>query len=92
MNQFIFIAGFCLLCFAVSVTVMRLLKTTWVYLLVSATLPAMVLVGVDAMWRGYLDAWIDIAFVLSWLIAFGCAVVYYLVRRVMDRNNPDPSE
>ena len=85
MNQFIFIAGYCLFCFMVSVMAMKFLRTAWVYFLVSAMLPAMVLVGVDMLWRGYLDAWADIAFVVSSLIAFACAVVYYAVRRVVDK-------
>ena len=56
MDQYVFIAGFCLFCFAVSATAMKFLKTRWVYFLTSATVPAMVLVAVDALWRSFLDA------------------------------------
>jgi hypothetical protein len=87
MDQYVFIAGFCLFCFAVSATAMKFLKTTWVYFLTSATVPAMVLVAVDALWRGSLDTWADIAFVVSWLIAFGCALVYYLIKRALDKRS-----
>ena len=79
MNQFVFIAGYCLFCIAVSTVVMRFLKTWWAYFIVSATLPAMTVIGVDALWRGFLDAWADIAFVVAWLIAFACALGYYVV-------------
>jgi len=95
MDQYVFIAGFCLFCFAVSATAMKFLKTTWVYFLTSATVPAMVLVAVDALWRGFLDTWADIAFVVSWIIAFGCALCYYLIKRGLDKRSgrrPDTNE
>jgi hypothetical protein len=85
MGQYIFIAGFCLFCVAISAIAMKVLKTTWVYFLVSTTLPTMALVGVDVMWRGYLDAWADIAFAVSMLIAFTCALGYYLFRHVVGK-------
>lgn len=87
MNQSIFILGYCLFCFAVSAVVMKFLRTTWVYFLVSATLPPMLFIGAVSLWHGYLDAWSDIAFMVSWLIAFGCALVYYVVRRLVDKRN-----
>ena len=92
MNQYVFIAGFCLFCFAVSAAAMKFLKTRWVYFLTSATVPAIVLVAVDALWRGFLDTWADIAFVVSWLIAFGCALLYYVIKRGLDkRSGSSPS-
>ena len=86
MNQFIAIIGYCLFCIVVSAVAMKYLKTWWVYFIISVTLPPMMLVGADALWRGYLDAWADIAFIVAWLIAFGCALGYYLVRRLIDRS------
>ena len=85
MNQFVFIVGYCLFCVAVSAVVMKFLKTWWVYFIVSATLPAMIVVGADVFWRGFLDAWADIAFIVSWLIAFGCALGYYVLRQLIDK-------
>lgn len=85
MAQYIFITGYCLFCVGVSAIAIRALKTTWVYFVVSTTLPAMALVGVDVIWRGYLDVWADIAFVVSMLIAFACALGYYLLRRRTDK-------
>jgi hypothetical protein len=87
MNQAAFIVGYCLFCVAVSAVVMRYLKTWWVCLIVSATLSAMIVIGADALWRGFLDAWADIAFVVSWLIAFGCALGYYVVTRLIGKGD-----
>jgi len=42
-----------------------------------------------------MDTWADIAFVVSWLIAFGCALLYYLIKRGLDKRNgrsPDTNE
>jgi hypothetical protein len=85
MNQVAFIVGYCLFCIAVSAAVMKFLKTWWAYLIVSATLPAMIVIGADALWRGFLDAWADIAFVVAWLIALGCALAYYVSWRLISK-------
>lgn len=75
-----------------SAAAMKFLKTRWVYFLTSATVPAIVLVAVDALWRGFLDTWADIAFVVSWLITFGCALLYYVIKRGLDkRSGSSPS-
>jgi hypothetical protein len=87
MNQPIFILGYCLFSFAVSAVAMKFLKTAWVYFLVSATLPPMLFIGGVSLWHGYLDAWSDIAFIVSWLIAFGCALVYYVIIRLAGKKN-----
>jgi hypothetical protein len=91
MNQIIFIILYFLFCIAVSAVVMKFLRTWWAYFIVAATLPPMVLLGVDAVWRGYLDAWADIAFIVAWLIALGCALGYYVLRRVILRKG-EPKE
>jgi hypothetical protein len=80
-----FVIGYCLLSVAVSALVMKFLKTTWVYLVVSSLLPPMIFVGGTAVWHGHLDAWSDIAFIVSWLISLGCALAYYVLRRLMDK-------
>jgi len=85
MNQLIFISGYCLFSVAVSAVVMKFLKTTWVYFLVASLLPPMIFIGGTALWHGYLDAWSDIAFIVSWLISFGCALGYYILRRLIDK-------
>jgi hypothetical protein len=78
---------YCLFCFIVSGVVMRFLKTTWVYLVVAATLPPMALTGVDALWSGHLDSWAGIGFIVAWLAALGCALIYYIVMKLARRKN-----
>ena len=85
MSQLTFMLAYCLFCVAVSVVTMRFLKTWWVYFLVAATSPPMIVVGADALWRGSLSVWADIAFVVAWGIAFGCALGYYLIRLAIRR-------
>lgn len=85
MDQVAFIVGYCLFCVAVSAVVMGFLKTWWAYFIVAATAPAMIVIGADALWRGFLDAWADIAFIVAWLIAFGCALGYYILRRLIGK-------
>jgi hypothetical protein len=92
MSQTVFIIGYCLFCLAISAVVMIFLKTTWVYFLVSATLPAVLFVGGVAVWDGHLDAWSDIAFMVSWLIALGCSFVYYVTRRLGAKGKADPKD
>jgi hypothetical protein len=87
MEQVVFMVGYCLFCLAVSAAVGRFLKTWWAYFIVAATLPAMIVVGADALWRGFLDAWADIAFVVAWLIAFGCALGYYILMRLIRKGS-----
>ena len=72
---------YCVFCFGVSALMSRVIATTWVYLLTSATIPPVALVTVEALRSGYIDAWADIAFFVGWLIALVCAVVYYCVAR-----------
>lgn len=86
MNAMI-VLGYLLLCFVVSAVVRKYLKTTWVYFIVSATLPPMVLTAADALWRGYLDTWASIGFIVAWLTALGCAVVYYVVMKLAGKKN-----
>jgi hypothetical protein len=83
-DQYSFIAGFCVFCFLVSAGALRIFKSTWVYFFVSTTLPAMLLVGADAIWRGYLDAWADIAFVVSMFISLACALAYFIFRKTVE--------
>ena len=85
MNAMI-VLGYLLLCFVVSAVVRRYLKTTWVYFIVSATLPPMVLTAADALWRGELE-WVGIGFIVAWLTAFGCALAYYVVMWLAHRKN-----
>ena len=78
---------YCMFCFIVSAVVMKFLKTTWVYFVVSATLPPMVLTAADALWRGYLDTWASIGFIVAWLTALGCALAYYIVMKLVGKKN-----
>jgi phage shock protein PspC (stress-responsive transcriptional regulator) len=86
MNAMI-VLGYLLFCFVVCALVRRYLKTTWVYFIVSATLPPMVLTAADALWQGHLDTWASIGFIVAWLTAFGCAVAYYIVMWLAHRKN-----
>lgn len=83
----IIVLGYCLLCFVVSAVVRRYVKTTWVYFIVAATLPPMILLAADALWRGYLDTWASIGFIVAWLTAFGCALAYYIVMWLAGRRS-----
>ena len=56
MDQVAFMVEYCLFCVAVSAVVMRFLKTWWAYFIVAVTLPAMIVIGADVLWRGFLDA------------------------------------
>jgi len=87
MNQSAIILGYCVFSFVVSAVALKFLKTTWVYFLVSATLPPLVVMAADALWRGYIDTWANIAFIVAWLIAFGCALVYYVIMRLAARKD-----
>jgi hypothetical protein len=83
----IILLGYLLFCFVASAVVRKYLKTTWVYFIVSATLPPMVLAAADALWLGYLDTWASIGFIVAWLTAFGCALAYYIVMWLAHRKN-----
>ena len=87
MNAMI-VLGYILLCFAVAAVVRKYLKTTWVFFIVAATLPPMLLTAFDALWRGYLDTWAGIGFIVAWLTAFGCALVYYLAIKLAAKKTP----
>jgi hypothetical protein len=78
---------YCLFCFIVSALVMRFLKTTWVYFIVSATLPPMVLTAADALWQGSIDTWAGIGFIVAWLTALGCALAYFIVMKLAGKKN-----
>jgi phosphotransferase system glucose/maltose/N-acetylglucosamine-specific IIC component len=83
---------YCLFCLVVSGVAMRYLRTMWVYFIVSATLPPMVLLAADALWRGYIDTWAGIGFIVAWLTALGCAFVYYFVMRLAHKRDRAKSE
>lgn len=84
MSQFAFIIGYSVFCFGLSAVVMKFLRTWWVYFIVAPILPPMLLIAIDVLWRGFLDTWASIAFVVSWLIAFACSLAYYIARRIAD--------
>lgn len=92
MDQVAFIVGYCLFCVAVSAVAMKFLKAWWAYFVVASALPAMIVIGADALWRGFLDAWADIAFIVAWLIAFGCALGYYILMRLIGKGGGPKGE
>jgi hypothetical protein len=83
-DQYAFIAGFCMVCFGISAAGWKIFKSRWVYFFVSTTLPPMMLVAIDAMWTGYLDTWASIAFVVSMSISFACALAYFIFRKIVE--------
>ena len=87
----IVIPAYCLLCFFVSAVSKNYLKRAWTYFIVSATLPPVVFLGGIALVSGYLDGWAKIAFVPMWFTALGCSVVYYLLKRLIDRKRASRS-
>jgi hypothetical protein len=90
MMNYLYIAAFCALAFGVSAIVFRWVKTFIAFAFVSPTVSALLLQGIVFLYLGYVDAWAGIAFVTSWLIAFGCAVVYFLVKRTLDKRKKKP--
>lgn len=89
MNQSLIILVYCVFCFVVSAVAMRFLRAAWLYFLISATLPPIVVIAADALWHGSLDTWASVAFVVAWLIAFGCALAYFLIARLARKRNAE---
>jgi hypothetical protein len=85
--NFVIVLTYCAFCVVVCAAATTFLRTWWAYFIVSSIVPPMILVGLDVVWRGYLDAWADIAFLTSWLIAFGCSISYYIARRIATRRS-----
>ena len=85
MSTALFFVLYCAVCFVVSAVTARLVKVTWLYFLISATIPAVLFIGGASVWRGYLTAWSDVAFVLSWLLALCCSIAYHVARRLSNR-------
>lgn len=79
MRSLIFIGSYCVLAFFVACVVQRFLRGIVWMALFSATASAIVLQIAAYLYLGYVDAWADIAFVTSWLIALACAVITYLL-------------
>lgn len=78
-----YVGGFCLLCFALCVATKVCLRKTWLYFVVSITLPPLVVVGIDFFENGYLDTWTLIAFVVVTFLAFVCSLLYFIAWRVI---------
>jgi hypothetical protein len=47
--------------------------------------------GIVFLYLGYVDAWAGVAYVSSWVIAFGCTVVYFFTKRALDKRKQNPS-
>jgi len=88
MSQIAVIVGYSIVCFGLSALVMRYLKTWWVYFIVAPLLPPLLLVAADMLFRGVLDTWAGIAFVVAWLIALGCSLAYFVAKRIGDPEGP----
>jgi len=79
MRAYIFIVSYCVLASTVALFMQRIIGGfAWTALL-SPTISAIILQIVAYLYLGTLDAWADIAFVTSWLIALGCTAGMYLI-------------
>ena len=91
MRAYIFVAGYCALASVVALLTQRTIRGfAWTAVLLSPTLSAIILQIIGYLYLGYFDAWADIAFVTSWLIALGCAVAMYLVGGLWMRVRNEP--
>jgi len=85
MQPYVFIAGYCVLSSIVALLVQRKAKGFVGVGLLSPTLSAIILQIVAYLYLGYVDAWADIAFVTSWLIALACSVAISLLTFIWKR-------
>lgn len=76
-----YIAAFCILSLGISALFYRWMKTYVLYVFASATVAALVLQLIGFVYYGRIDEWGLIAFPVTWLVAVGCATVYFFARR-----------
>ena len=80
MRSLIFVGSYCALSIVVAFVVQRYVRGFVRGMLLSPTISAVILQIVAYFYLGYVDAWADIAFVTTWLIALGCTLaVNFLV-------------
>jgi hypothetical protein len=85
MQSYLFIAGYCALSSIVALLVQRKFRGLIGVGILSPLLSAIVLQVIAYAYLGYVDAWADIAFVTSWLIALVCSVAIMLLRQIWKR-------
>ena len=85
MQSYVFIAGYCTLASIVALAVQRKIKGFIGVGLLAPTLSAIILQMVAFLYLGYFDAWADIAFLTSWLIALACSVAISLLVSIWRR-------
>lgn len=81
MTQLMFFVIYIAVSFAVSALVMKFLRNAWLYFLVAPVIPPALFIGGVFLFRGHLNAWSDVAFVISWALALACAATYFGIRR-----------
>ena len=75
MRSVIFVSSYCALAIVVAFLVRRYVRGLVAGILLSPTIAAVILQIVAFLYLGRIDAWADIAFLTTWLIAFACAFV-----------------
>ena len=74
MRSLVFIASYCALSIIVALVVQRYWRGFVRGMLLSPMISAIILQIVAYLYLGYVDAWADIAFVTTWLIALACTL------------------
>lgn len=91
MRSLLFIGSYCALSGVVAFFVRRYIRGVVLGTLLSPTISALILQIVAYLHLGYVDAWAEIAFVTSWLIALACTLVIRILARLWStlrkRNN-----
>jgi hypothetical protein len=85
MPSYLFIIGYCVLASVVALVVQQFVpRFIWLALL-APTLAAIALQIIVYLYLGYVDAWADIAFITTWLIALACTTAVYVLRLMWNR-------
>lgn len=85
MRSLIFIATYCALSIIVALVVQRYVRGFVRGLLLSPTISVIILQVGAYLYLGYVDAWADIAFVTTWLIALACTLAVNLLAWLWSR-------
>lgn len=85
MPSYLYIVGFCVIASVVALVTSQFVRRyVWLALL-APTVAAALLQLMFYLHLGYVDAWADVAFVTTWLIAFACTTAVYFLQRLWHR-------
>ena len=88
MGQILFVIGLVVGTAMWSAFVLRFTRSYLPFILIAATAPAVCVIAADAVWRGYLDAWADVGFIVTWFLAAVSATVIFVIGRRWRRAKP----